>query len=127
MISNEPPFRWGRLTARRSPTKSFHWRRSPWREDPRRQRDYDVHAQTQSIILLFCEGWPNVTVTHGNGWDLLAEEATPVMEGILSKHYPTGGTILRAMGPGSVPGAGLHDIRILIPRSRLPTVSTCPW
>jgi hypothetical protein len=43
-------------------------------------------------------------VTHGNGWDLLAEEATPVMEGILSKHYPPGGTILRAMvtrlGPG---------------------------
>ena len=104
MISNETTVPLGKIDCQALTDKVVSLAEEAWREDPRRQRDYDVHAQTQSIILLFCEGWPNVTVTHGNGWDLLAEEATPVMEGILSKHYPPGGTILRAMvtrlGPG---------------------------
>lgn len=75
-----------------------------WVGDARRQQDYDVHAQTQSIILLFCEGWPQVTVTRGQGWNLLAYEAMPVMDQIIARHYAQGGTLLRAMlarlGPG---------------------------
>ena len=59
-----------------------------WRHDERRQQDYDVHAQTQSIILLFCSGWPEVTTSRGSGWDLLSAETVPIMDRILAEHYP---------------------------------------
>jgi hypothetical protein len=35
-----------------------------WNCDPRRQQGYDVHAQTQSVILLFCDGWPEVRTSR---------------------------------------------------------------
>ncbi|HEX4241761.1 MAG TPA: aspartyl/asparaginyl beta-hydroxylase domain-containing protein [Steroidobacteraceae bacterium] len=75
-----------------------------WLGDPRRQQDYDVHAQTQSIILLFCDGWPDVTVSRGNGWDLLAAQAMPVIEQVVGKSYGGGGTLLRAMMTRLAPG-----------------------
>ncbi len=68
-----------------------------WQSDPRRQQMYDVHAQTQSLILMFCDSWPTVRVTRTAGWPLLAREAVPVMESIISAHYPPGGVVLRAM------------------------------
>jgi hypothetical protein len=75
-----------------------------WRADPRRQQDFDVHAQTQSVILLFCDGWPEVVVTQGAGWPLLADAAQPVIDQIVGKRYAPGGQLLRAMvtrlGPG---------------------------
>ena len=75
-----------------------------WAGDPRRQQDYDVHAQTQSIILLFCDGWPQLTVSRGNGWDLLAAEAVPVMDAVVESHYPAGGSVIRAMMARLLPG-----------------------
>ena len=104
MISNEPTVPLGIVDCQELTDKVMSLDEDAWRDDSRRQRDYDVHAQTQSIILLFCEGWPEVTVTRGSGWGLLAAEAEPVMDRVLRKHYPTGGKMLRAMvtrlGPG---------------------------
>ena len=104
MISNEPTVPLGKVDCQKLTDKVLSLDEAAWRDDSRRQKEYDVHAQTQSIILLFCEGWPEVTVTRGSGWDLLAAEAEPVMEQLLRKHYPAGGKTLRAMvtrlGPG---------------------------
>jgi hypothetical protein len=97
MISNEATVPLGRVDCAALTEKVLSLDESAWLADARRQEDFDVHAQTQSIILTFCEGWPEVTVSHAAGWDLLAAEAAPVMEQILSRHYPPGGQVLRAM------------------------------
>lgn len=77
-----------------------------WLENTLRQEDYDVHRSTESIVLIFTDGsgWPDITITRESGWDMLAELAVPLMESIISKHYPTGGTILRAMAAKLLPG-----------------------
>lgn len=76
-----------------------------WHQDARRQQSYDVHAQTQSLILLFCSGWPKITVTRANGWNLLADAAIPLMEQIIAHRYAAGGRVLRAMMTRLPPGA----------------------
>jgi len=70
-----------------------------WNESEQRQRDYEVHEQTRSIVLLFAnvENWPEVEVTKQPGWDRLASVAVPVMHSIIRDWYPPGGTIIRAM------------------------------
>jgi hypothetical protein len=104
VISNEPTVPLGMVDCQPLTDKVLGLEESAWHEDSRRQRDYDVHAQTQSIILLFCDGWPDVTVSRGSGWETLAAEAQPVMEQLLTNRYAGGGRILRAMvtrlGPG---------------------------
>lgn len=104
VLSNEPTVPLGKVDCRQLTNKVMSLGEEAWRADAWRQRDYDVHAQTQSIVLLFCDGWPDVTVTRGSGWDLLSAEAEPVMEQVLRRHYATGGKIFRAMvtrlGPG---------------------------
>jgi hypothetical protein len=70
-----------------------------WQGNTYRQQTYDVHQQTQSIVLIFTDGsgWPEIEVSREAGWDLLAEQAVPLMHRILEDHYPPGGTIVRAM------------------------------
>ena len=68
-----------------------------WDEEKRRQEDYEVHRQTQSVVLVFCDGWPEIEVSKEIGWDHLAEQAIPVMHDIIGRCYPGGGTIIRAM------------------------------
>lgn len=71
-----------------------------WREEQLRQERYrEVHYNTESILLVFCDhrDWPNIDVVKGAGWDALAEVAVPLMHDIIDRHYPTGGTIIRAM------------------------------
>ena len=70
-----------------------------WWGNQFRQLEYEVHQHTQSIVMVFTEGegWPNIEVSKDQGWDLLAEEAVPLMHKILEDHYPPGGTIIRAM------------------------------
>ncbi len=77
-----------------------------WHEDQYRQQSYDVHDQTQSIVLVFTNGsnWPNAVVRKEPGWDRIADVAVPVMHEILEKHYPLGGTIIRAMAAKLVVG-----------------------
>jgi hypothetical protein len=68
-----------------------------WFRDPRRQNDYDVHASTQSLILVFCEGWPQIRIAHASGWQLLSDVAMPVVHDVIARFYQQGGVILRAM------------------------------
>ena len=75
-----------------------------WLEQTHRQQAYDVHYNTQSIVLLFCDGWPEMTITREPGWDRLAEVAVPVMQDIIGRFYPEGGTIIRAMAAKLVAG-----------------------
>jgi hypothetical protein len=69
-----------------------------WLSNEQRQNDYEVHKQTQSVILVFCDGpMSNLTISKESGWDLLAEAAVPVMHELIGRNYPPGGTIIRAM------------------------------
>ena len=70
-----------------------------WLDQPYRQQTYDVHRYTESVVLVFTDGagWPQIEVRKEAGWDLLADTALPLMHAIIARHYPTGGTIIRAM------------------------------
>jgi hypothetical protein len=70
-----------------------------WNENVQRQKDYEVHEQTRSIVLLFAEvsDWPAIEVSKQPGWDRLADVAVPLMHEIIRGWYPPGGTIIRAM------------------------------
>jgi hypothetical protein len=70
-----------------------------WREERYRQEAYDVHRETESIVLVFTdlEAWPSIEVRKEPGWDRLADVAIPLMHDIIRRHYPPGGTIIRAM------------------------------
>ena len=70
-----------------------------WLENSYRQQAFDVHAQTQSLMMLFVDTdrWPDIEVSRESGWNLLSETAMPLMESILREFYPPGGTIIRAM------------------------------
>lgn len=70
-----------------------------WHEEEHRQNVYDVHRQTESIVLVFInlEVWPELEIHKEPGWNRLAEVAVPLMHGIIEKHYPPGGVIIRAM------------------------------
>jgi hypothetical protein len=70
-----------------------------WNEYVERQKSYEVHEQTRSMVLLFAEvdDWPAVAVTKQPGWARLAATAVPVMHEIIGRCYPPGGTSIRAM------------------------------
>jgi hypothetical protein len=77
-----------------------------WGHNTYRQLEYEVHQQTQSVVMIFTDGsgWPNIEVTREQGWELLAEHAVPLMDQILKDHYPPGGRIIRAMAARLQPG-----------------------
>jgi hypothetical protein len=69
-----------------------------WTEQSLRQKAYEVHKDTESIVMLFCEeNWPEGDIHKDMGWDRLSETAMPIINAILEKHYPPGGILLRAM------------------------------
>ena len=68
-----------------------------WHANEYRQNAYDVHYQTESLVMVFCDGWPEMTVTKESAWEDLQDVAVPLMHGILEEHYEPGGTIIRAM------------------------------
>jgi len=70
-----------------------------WHEEEHRQQVYDVHRQTESIVMVFInlEVWPEIEIHREPGWDRLAHVAVPLMHSIIEKHYPPGGAIIRAM------------------------------
>ena len=80
-----------------------------WIANQQRQVDYDVHRQTQSIVLVFCDG-PGKTldVAKQEGWELLAETAVPLMHTLIERAYPTGGTIIRAMAAKLLAGGRIN-------------------
>lgn len=70
-----------------------------WQENKFRQIVYaNVHAETQSIILILYDGiWPDVKIYRRNGWNYFGDQVFAVMKSILFAHYAPGGTIIRAM------------------------------
>ena len=70
-----------------------------WREEEIRQQVFDVHRETESIVLVFADltKWPDLEVRKEPGWDRLADVAMPLMHDIIGRFYPAGGTIIRAM------------------------------
>lgn len=77
-----------------------------WQEEELRQQIFDVHRETQSIVLVFVdlERWPELEVRKEVGWDRLADVAVPVMHDIIARCYRKGGTIIRAMAAKLPPG-----------------------
>jgi len=69
-----------------------------WAENAVRQQNYEVHSDTESIVMLFCEeSWPDGEIYREAGWDRLADVAMPVIDQIINAHYEPGGTLLRAV------------------------------
>ncbi|MDH3305159.1 MAG: aspartyl/asparaginyl beta-hydroxylase domain-containing protein [Gammaproteobacteria bacterium] len=81
-----------------------------WREDQYRQQVFDVHRETESIVLVFVnlEHWPEIEISKEPGWDRLADVAIPLMHGIIDRHYPKGGTIVRAMAAKLLSGGKIR-------------------
>lgn len=77
---------------------------SAWYTDHRRQDAYEVHAETQSIILVFFTGWPEVRVSHAQGWDAFNDVAMPVIDTLVARHYQPGGLVLRVVLARLLPG-----------------------
>lgn len=84
-----------------------------WNEHEHRQKDYEVHRQTQSIVLLFAniDDWPDLKVIRMPGWDRLASVAVPIMDSIIARWYPAGGRIIRAMVAKLPPGCRIDPHR----------------
>lgn len=80
-----------------------------WLANVNRQNDYEVHRQTQSVVLVFCSGsMDDLEVSKEAGWDMLADVAIPVMHDLIGRHYPPGGTIIRAMAAKLLSGGRIN-------------------
>jgi hypothetical protein len=75
-----------------------------WRANQYRQNAYSVHEHTESLVMVFCTGWPEMSVSKESAWEDLQDLAVPLMQGLLEAHYPPGGTIIRAMAAKLKPG-----------------------
>jgi hypothetical protein len=106
-----------------------------WKEDKYRQEAFEVHHATESIVMLFVQidRWPDIVVNKEPGWSRLSEAALPLMNDIIKKHYPPGGTVIRAMAAKLLAGGKItphvdkhpsfhHGHRIHIPISTNPRV-----
>jgi len=80
-----------------------------WFHNVNRQTDYEVHKQTQSVVLVFCDGpMDDLEVSKQAGWDLLADVAIPVMHDLIGRFYLPGGTIIRAMAAKLLSGGRIN-------------------
>ena len=70
-----------------------------WEEDNYRQEAFEVHRSTKSIVLVFVnlDRWPDIVVSQEPEWPRLSGVALPLMNDIISRLYPPGGTVIRAM------------------------------
>jgi hypothetical protein len=106
-----------------------------WKEDKYRQEAFEVHHATESIVMLFVEidRWPEIVVNREPGWPRLSEAALPLMNDIISRHYPPGGTVIRAMAAKLLAGGKItphvdkhpsfhHGHRIHVPITTNPRV-----
>lgn len=72
--------------------------REAWEEQLSRQQTYEVHSDTESIVMLFCdETWPDGEIYREPGWDRLQDIAMPLIDSIIETYYAPGGIVLRAM------------------------------
>jgi hypothetical protein len=87
-----------------------------WLEDEHRQTEYrNVHSQTQSVLLIFCEGWPDVRISYQRGWNYLGDAAASVMRAIVGAYYRPGGRVFRAMMARLPAGARIERHRDMHP------------
>lgn len=84
-----------------------------WADQEYRQQAYEVHKQTASIVMIFTDGsgWPEIEVRKEPGWAALAPAAVPLMEEIIARHYPPGGTVIRAMAAKLLAGGVIRPHR----------------
>lgn len=83
-----------------------------WQEQLVRQQTYEVHKDTESIVMLFCdESWPDGQIYREAGWDRLSDVAMPVIDDIINDYYEPGGTLLRAMAAKLKAGGRIHTHR----------------
>ncbi|MDZ7644378.1 MAG: aspartyl/asparaginyl beta-hydroxylase domain-containing protein [Woeseiaceae bacterium] len=83
-----------------------------WTEQAVRQQLYEVHRDTESIVMLFCdEEWPDGEIYRESGWNRLADVATPVIDGIIDTYYEPGGIVLRAMAAKLKAGGRINPHR----------------
>ena len=84
-----------------------------WNEHEQRQKDYEVHRQTRSIVLLFAglDNWPTIEVLKMPGWERLSGVAVPLMDSIIARWYPPGGRIIRSMIALMPPGGRIDPHR----------------
>lgn len=68
-----------------------------WERNDLRQKTFDVHSQTKSIVLLFASGWPEMKITRHEEWDLLADHVQPLIQQIIRAKYSGGGTVIQAI------------------------------
>ena len=101
---------------------------SVWLGNTYRQQAYEVHQQTQSIVMVFTgAGWPDIEVRREPGWDVLAEQALPLMHRILADHYPPGDALFAPWRRGSSAGGVIKPHRDKAPLlSPTATVSISP-
>lgn len=76
-----------------------------WQSNQYRQNAYAVHSQTESLVMVFCDGWPEMKVTRESAWDALKETALPLMRQIIADFYAPGGQVIRAMAAKLKAGA----------------------
>lgn len=80
-----------------------------WLQNVNRQNEYEVHKQTQSVVMVFCDGpMDDLQVSKQAGWDLLADAAIPVMHDLIGRFYPPGGVIIRAMAAKLLSGGRIN-------------------
>lgn len=82
-----------------------------WQANQYRQNAYSVHEHTESLVMVFCNGWPDMTVSKESAWEPLQDIAVPLMHGLLDQHYPAEGTIIRAMAAKLKPGGVISPHR----------------
>ncbi len=99
MKIDQPIKELGSIDIKKLRTAILKQEETAWQENQFRQSEYAVHAQTETLVLMFCddENWPNLDVTKEAGWDRLSEHAIPIMHEVIEKHYGPGGTIIRSM------------------------------
>ena len=80
-----------------------------WQEDKFRQESFYVHDQTRSIVMIALDdsNWPYGPISRGPGWKRIADVALPVMQEIISTHYPAGGEVVRAVAASLTVGANI--------------------
>lgn len=73
--------------------------RAAWLAEEHRQNAYEVHRDTESMVMVFTEAqaWPELVVRKMPAWDTLISVAGPLMHDVIGRFYPPGGTIIRAM------------------------------
>jgi hypothetical protein len=86
-----------------------------WLEDDIRQKSFEQHKQTQSMVMLFSNTWPDPQVERRSGWDHFAGPASAVIDDIIAKHYPPGGRIIRAMAAKLLSGGRIAKHRDVHP------------